>query len=74
MSRRRCEDAQGPSAVTRARGRWGERARRGLTVAAPALGLGRVTHRIMAEELTVAAVTELPISLVGGGRGAGAPL
>ena len=37
-------------------------------------GLGRLTHRIVAEELTVAAVTELPISLVGGGRGAGATL
>lgn len=35
---------------------------------------GRLTHRIVAEELTVAAVTELPISLVGGGRGAGASL
>lgn len=34
----------------------------------PALsGLGRFTHRIVAEELTVAAVTELSISLVSGG-------
>lgn len=30
-------------------------------------GLGRLTHRIVAEELTVAAVTELSISLVSGG-------
>lgn len=35
---------------------------------------GRLTHRIVAEELTVAAVTELPIAGVGGGRGAGAAL
>lgn len=35
---------------------------------------GRLTHRIVAEELTVAAVTELPIAGVGGGRGARAAL
>lgn len=41
----------------------------------PALsGLGGLTHRIVAEELTVAAVTELSISLVSGGGGAGAAL
>lgn len=35
---------------------------------------GGLTHRIVAEELTVAAVTELPIAGVGGGRGARAAL
>lgn len=35
---------------------------------------GRLTHRIVAEELTVAAVTELPIAWVGGARGARAAL
>lgn len=33
-----------------------------------------LTHRIVAEELTVAAVAELPIFLVGGGGGAGTAL
>lgn len=33
-----------------------------------------LTHRVVAEELTVAAVTELPIFLVGGGGGAGTAL
>lgn len=61
--------------VTTARGLWGMQACLWLTLASPQpSGLGRFTHRIVAEELTVAAVTELPISLVGGGRGAGATL
>lgn len=33
-----------------------------------------LTHRVVAEELTVAAVTELPVFLVGGGGGAGTAL
>lgn len=33
-----------------------------------------LTHRIVAEELTVAAVAELPVFLVGGGGGAGTAL
>lgn len=33
-----------------------------------------LTHRVVAEELTVAAVAELPIFLVGGGGGAGTAL
>lgn len=33
-----------------------------------------LTHRVVAEELTVAAVTELPVFLVGGRGGAGAAL
>lgn len=33
-----------------------------------------LTHRVVAEELTVAAVAELPVLLVGGGRGAGTAL
>lgn len=33
-----------------------------------------LTHRVVAEELTVAAVAELPVFLVGGGGGAGTAL
>lgn len=33
-----------------------------------------LTHRVVAEELTVATVAELPIFLVGGGGGAGTTL
>lgn len=47
-----------------------------LTLAGPqpSVAPGRRTHRVVAEELTVATITEFPISLVRGGRSAGASL
>lgn len=78
MSRHRCEDSQGPSEVTITLSK-GFPGRAGTPLAhlgwpLALSGMGTFTHRIVAEELTVAAVTELPISLVCGGRGAGATL
>lgn len=69
-SGRRCEDSQGPGVVITAVSKGSRESRVHLRSPGwpPALsGLGGLTHRIVAEELTVAAVAELPVSLVGGG-------
>lgn len=66
-----CEDSEGTSVVIIPMSKGeasGERSAPWFTLTGPQpSGLGRLTHRIVAEELTVAAVTELSISLMSGG-------